>query len=153
MALSRLDQLYRQVILDHSNHPHHYGELTSADNEIELNNPTCGDVIKLQLQIQDNLIKDAKFVGHGCSISTASASMMCDAIIGKSIEQAKKMIIQFLELVQGSEVNLIDDLEEVEVLKGVVKFPARIKCATLAWKALEQGLDQDKDEVLIKQQH
>lgn len=142
MALSKLDQLYRQVILDHSSHPHHYGEMCDAGCEIELNNPTCGDVIKLQLDIEDDLIQNAQFTGHGCSISTASASMMCDAIIGENVEDAKKMIDQFLQLVQGKEVKLTEKMAEVEVLSGVQKFPARIKCATLAWKALENGLNQ-----------
>lgn len=155
MALSKLDQLYRQVILDHSKHPHHYGSLAIKNNEIELNNPTCGDVIKLQIQLDNHLQKvtDAKFTGHGCSISTASASMMCDAIIGQDVQTAQKMIEQFLHLVQGEDVELDEALEEVAVLQGVAKFPARIKCATLAWKALEQALDSEDKTSLVQQQH
>ncbi|MCB8606583.1 SUF system NifU family Fe-S cluster assembly protein, partial [Veillonella nakazawae] len=81
---SKLDNLYRQIILDHSSHPHHYGTLDQSSQQIELNNPTCGDVIHLELAIDDQgLIQDIAFHGHGCSISTASASMMTDAVIGK----------------------------------------------------------------------
>ena len=147
MALSKLDQLYKQVILDHSSHPHHYGTLDHSVQEIELNNPTCGDVIKLQLQIKDGIIENAAFTGHGCSISTASASMMCDAIIGKSEKEAEQLLNQFLQLVQGVDIEVDDSLAELEVLSGVSKFPARIKCATLAWKALEQSIES-KQEVI-----
>lgn len=83
MALSKLENLYRHVILDHSSHPHNYGTLENADEQIELNNPTCGDVITLQLAMDGDTITAAKFSGHGCSISTASASMMTDVVIGK----------------------------------------------------------------------
>lgn len=81
MALSKLDNLYRQVILDHSSHPHHHGTLDASSQTIELNNPTCGDVIELDVAIEDGVIKDIAFQGSGCSISTASASMMTDAVL------------------------------------------------------------------------
>ena len=86
MALSKLDNLYRQVILDHSAHPHHHGSLGEASHAVELNNPTCGDVIRLQVAIQEGVIKDIAFDGSGCSISTASASMMTEAVICKTLE-------------------------------------------------------------------
>lgn len=91
MGLSKLDNLYRQVILDHSSHPHHRGSLTDSTSKIELNNPTCGDVIELQVDVKDGIIKNIAFDGSGCSISTASASMMTDAVIGKSIEEAEHL--------------------------------------------------------------
>ena len=87
MALSRLDNLYRAVILDHSNHPHHRGSLDTG-TQIDLNNPTCGDVIKLSVAFDGDTISDIAFDGSGCSISTSSASMMTDAVIGKSKEEA-----------------------------------------------------------------
>ncbi|MDT2831871.1 SUF system NifU family Fe-S cluster assembly protein [Vagococcus carniphilus] len=145
MALSRLENLYRQVILDHTSHPRNKGTLNEATSQIELNNPTCGDVIQLQLQIKDDVIEDVKFDGHGCSISMASASMMTTAIIGKTEKEAIEIIASFLELVQGEEVDDKKKLGDAQMLSGVAKFPARIKCATLAWKALERGIIQDNE--------
>ncbi|MFC0233949.1 Fe-S cluster assembly sulfur transfer protein SufU [Vagococcus entomophilus] len=145
MALSKLDNLYRQVILDHSSHPHHHGVLDQATNQIEMNNPTCGDVIQLQFVLDaQQVIQDIRFSGSGCSISTASASMMSDAMIGKSEAEALHLIQEFSELVQGQEIKHLDELGDAAMLSGVAKFPARIKCATLAWKALGRALAEQK---------
>lgn len=143
MALSKLENLYRQVILDHSSHPHHHGTLGDSSKKIEMNNPTCGDVIELQVDIQDDIIKDIAFSGSGCSISTASASMMTDAVIGKSVAEAEELAEAFSQLVQGNEVSDDEKLGDASMLKNVSKFPARIKCATLAWKALEKAVEND----------
>lgn len=141
MALSKLDNLYRQVILDHSSHPHHHGSLEKSSQRIEMNNPTCGDVIHLEIDTEDGIIKNIAFSGHGCSISTASASMMTEAVIGKTTEEVAELSESFSQLVQGNEVENLDDLGDAAMLSGVAKFPARIKCATLAWKALEKALE------------
>jgi len=141
MALSRLDNLYRQVILDHSSHPHHHGSLEKSNQRIELNNPTCGDVIHLELNMENDVIQDIAFSGHGCSISTASASMMTEAVLGKTLAEAMELSESFSQLVQGNDVAELDKLGDAAMLGGVAKFPARIKCATLAWKALEKALD------------
>lgn len=141
MALSKLDNLYRQVILDHSSHPHHHGLLEDSTDQVEMNNPTCGDEIRLQLKIEDGIIQDVRFDGSGCSISTASASMMTDVLIGKTESQALEMAEQFSQMVQGQKVDT-SDLGDAAILSGVAKFPARIKCATLGWKALERALDE-----------
>lgn len=143
MALSKLENLYRQVILDHSSYPHHHGLLEDATNQVEMNNPTCGDEIQLQLKIVDGVIEDVRFAGSGCSISTASASMMADAIIGKTEEEALTMIDQFSQMVQGEETDT-KQLGDAAILSGVAKFPARIKCATLGWKALERAIEERK---------
>ena len=143
MALSKLDNLYRHVILDHSSHPHHRGTLTESTNKIEMNNPTCGDVIELQVEIKDGKINNIAFDGSGCSISTASASMMTDAVIGKTIAEAEQLTDDFLLLVQGKEVADLEPLGDAAMLSGVAKFPARIKCATLAWKALGKAMEED----------
>ena len=135
MALSKLENLYRHVILDHSSHPHNYGTLENADEQIELNNPMDGDTITA-----------AKFSGHGCSISTASASMMTDVVIGKTKTEAVALAEEFFLLVQDKIEPNEKHLGEAIVLNGVAKFPARIKCATLAWKALERAIIQDKKE-------
>ncbi|MER2041950.1 MAG: Fe-S cluster assembly sulfur transfer protein SufU [Desemzia incerta] len=142
MGLSKLDQLYRQVILDHSQHPHHYGTLDESTHTIELNNPTCGDVIQLHFLIEGNRITDIRFSGHGCTISKASASMMTDLMVGKTLEEALQLEKQFSLLVQGEEVQDVEELGDAILLSGVAKFPARIKCATLSWKALEKALSE-----------
>lgn len=148
MALSKLDQLYRQVILDHSNHPHHKGLRQEAtDHLIEMNNPTCGDVIQLQVFVDEaGTITDVRFDGHGCSISMASASMMSDVLIGKTLKEGQQLAEDFSQLVQGNAVNEAP-LADAALLGGVAKFPARIKCATLAWKAFERATAPNgKDE-------
>ncbi|GEK88978.1 nitrogen fixation protein NifU [Alkalibacterium putridalgicola] len=145
MALTKLDQLYRAVILDHSQHPRRRGELDKATTQIELKNPTCGDVIQVQLELENNIIKDVRFDGSGCTISMASASMMTDAILGKSLDEALMLSKEFSGLVQGEDPEHEDDLGDAMMLSGVAKFPARIKCATLSWKALEKAL-ADKDQ-------
>lgn len=143
MALSKLDNLYRQVILDHSSHPHHFGTLDDSNKKITMNNPTCGDVIELELDVQDGIIKNIAFQGSGCSISTASASMMTDAVIGKTVEEAEKLADEFSQMVQGNDISekAEDQLGDAAMLSGVAKFPARIKCATLGWKALEGAVE------------
>ncbi|MGY3704827.1 SUF system NifU family Fe-S cluster assembly protein [Vagococcus martis] len=154
MALSRLDNLYRQVILDHTNHPHNKGVLDEATSQIELNNPTCGDVIQLQLVMKDGVIDDIAFDGHGCSISMASASMMTDAVKGKTEKEAIEIIADFLELVQGENIGEKKKvLKDAQMLGGVAKFPARIKCATLAWKALERGIIEENQTVVTEELH
>ena len=140
MALSKLDNLYRQVILDHSSHPHHHGQLQDGKT-VDLNNPTCGDVIKLSLKLDGGTITDIAFDGSGCSISTASASMMTDTVIGKKSEEALELADIFSEMVQGKTDDRQEKLGDGALLSGVAKFPQRIKCATLAWNALKKALE------------
>lgn len=142
MALSKLDNLYRQVILEHGQHPRHYGELNNKTNEIEMFNPTCGDEITLQVKIVDQKIQDIKFQGQGCTISKASASMMAEELVGKDIKTCQVAAQAFSKLVMGEEITDSEDelLGDAVVLAGVQQFPARIKCATLAWKGLAQVL-------------
>lgn len=137
-----LDDLYRRVIMDHYKKPRNRGKLDENSVTIELNNPTCGDRISLQLIIEDNIVKDARHTGEGCSISISSASMMTEAIKGKTVNQALDYADRFSHLMQGEEVTF-DDYEDLEALSGVNKFPARIKCATLAWNALKKGINEN----------
>ncbi|MGY3765458.1 Fe-S cluster assembly sulfur transfer protein SufU [Vagococcus vulneris] len=155
MALSRLDNLYRQVILDHTTNPHNKGVIEHATSTVELNNPTCGDVIQLQMTVDGGVITDVKFDGHGCSISMASASMMTEAVKGKTEKEAMEIIGSFLELVQGEELDKAHkkQLGDAQMLSGVAKFPARIKCATLSWKALERGIIQETETITAEQEH
>jgi len=138
--MNNLDTLYRQVIMDHYKNPKNRGELDGDSLTVDMNNPTCGDRIQLQLQLEDDVVKDAKFQGEGCSISMSSASMMTEAIKGKTIEEALEMSKAFSDMMLGKEVDMDEEFGDTMALQGVSKFPARIKCATLAWKAMEKGV-------------
>lgn len=140
-----LDDLYRRVIMDHYQKPRNRGTIENGAVTVELNNPTCGDRISLQMQVEHDIIKDAKFIGEGCSISLASASMMTEAVKGLNVDEAVKLSHMFSNMMKGEDVDVeAFPLEDVVALQGVSKFPARIKCATLAWKALEQVAEQNK---------
>lgn len=142
MSFNNLDQLYRQVIMDHYKNPRNKGSLEDGTLTIDMNNPTCGDRIHLTMNVENGVVKDAKFDGDGCSISMASASMMTQNIKGKDIEVAMKMSAIFSDMMQGKDYDDSIDLGDLEALQGVAKFPARIKCATLAWKAMEKGVKE-----------
>ncbi|WP_047979629.1 Fe-S cluster assembly sulfur transfer protein SufU [Ornithinibacillus contaminans] len=140
MSFNNLDTLYRQVIMDHYKNPRNRGVVEGDALTIDMNNPTCGDRIQLQLQVEDGIVKDAKFEGEGCSISMSSASMMTQAVKGKKVTDALEMSKLFSNMMLGEEIETDLDLGDIEALSGVSKFPARIKCATLAWKAMEKGV-------------
>ncbi|MBO7745286.1 SUF system NifU family Fe-S cluster assembly protein [Paenibacillus sp. MWE-103] len=138
-----LDDLYRRVIMDHYKNPRNRGSLDDDSLTINLNNPTCGDRITLQLQVEDDIVKQAKFTGEGCSISMSSASMMTEAVKGKTTEEALALAEKFSSFIKG-EIAEFDELEDIEALSGVTKFPARIKCATLSWNALRKGIEHQQ---------
>ena len=137
----QLDDLYRRVIMDHYKKPRNRGTFDADVVTIDLNNPTCGDRISLQLQVNDGIVEAARYTGEGCSISMSSASMMTEAIKGKTLEQALELADRFSAMVKGEDVTF-DEYEDIEALSGVCKFPARIKCATLAWNALRKGIEE-----------
>ncbi|MDQ0114426.1 Fe-S cluster assembly sulfur transfer protein SufU [Paenibacillus harenae] len=139
----QLDDLYRRVIMDHYKNPRNRGTMDDEAVTINLNNPTCGDRISLQLQVEGGKVVDAKYTGEGCSISMSSASMMTEAVKGKTFDEALNMAERFSGLMKGEDVEF-NELEDIEALSGVNKFPARIKCATLAWNALRKGIDNEK---------
>ncbi|MFJ5713797.1 Fe-S cluster assembly sulfur transfer protein SufU [Neobacillus sp. NPDC093127] len=143
---SNLDALYRRVIMDHYKKPRNRGVLEDGSHTINMNNPTCGDRIQLSLKVEDGIVVDAKQEGEGCSISMSSASMMTQAIKGKKVEDALVLSKVFSDMMQGKEIDEDLDLGDIEALQGVSKFPARIKCATLAWKAMEKGLKEEEQE-------
>ena len=129
--------------MDHYKNPRNKGSLEEDSVTIDMNNPTCGDRIHLTLKAEDGIVKDAKFDGEGCSISMSSASMMTQIIKGKKIEEALELADIFSKMMLGEEFDVDKyDLGDVEALQGVAKFPARIKCATLAWKAMEKGVKE-----------
>ncbi len=152
-----LEDLYREIILDHYRSPRNRGELESPPaTKSEGFNPLCGDEVVLYLLVEDGNVADVKIGGQGCSISQASTSMMSAAVKGKTVEEARKLISAFKALMSIHEsklegesdgTDLQDELDgvrlgDLEALQGVVKFPVRIKCATLAWNTLQQGLDE-----------
>ncbi len=150
--MNNLDDLYREIILDHYRSPRNRGELESPSARVEGFNPLCGDEIVIYLRVEDGVISDVKMTGHGCSISQASSSMMSTAIKGKTLEQAHRVIDRFKEMMTLKERSLdeaeepsepdLRSLGELAALAGVVKFPVRIKCATLSWNTLAQALDE-----------
>lgn len=144
MSSNNLDQLYRRVIMDHYKTPRNKGALDTNSVNIEMNNPTCGDRIQLTLQVEDGIVKDAKFDGEGCSISMASASMMTQAVKGQDVDTALKLSHIFSDMMLGKDYDDSIDLGDIEALQGVSQFPARIKCATLAWKAMEKGVQSEE---------
>jgi nitrogen fixation NifU-like protein len=137
----QLDDLYRRVIMDHYKSPRNSGQLEGGVT-IEMNNPTCGDKISLQLEVEDGIVKNAKFVGDGCSISMSSASMMTVAVKGKTLDEVVALADNFSSMMKGEAIEF--DYEDIDALSGVSKFPARIKCATLAWNAVRKGAIQSK---------
>ncbi len=146
MTRNNLDQLYRSVIMDHYKNPRNKGVLEENNVTIDMNNPTCGDVIHLTLKVEDGIVRDAKFEGEGCSISMASASMMTQIVKNKDLDTAKKYANLFSDMMLGKEIDESIDLGDIEALSGVAKFPARIKCATLAWKAMEKGVTEESEK-------
>ena len=145
MSFNNLDQLYRSVIMDHYKNPRNKGSLENDSVTIDMNNPTCGDRIHLTLKISNGIVEDAKFDGEGCSISMSSASMMTQIVKGKELDEALELADIFSKMMLGEEYDTEKyDLGDVEALHGVAKFPARIKCATLAWKAMEKGVKNEK---------
>jgi len=137
---AELDDLYREVILDHYRNPRHRGSLESATVAHEGYNPLCGDQITVSLLMDGGVIRDIAFSGQGCSISQSSASMMTEAVAGKTEEEAEALFRDFTAMMQGTEEEAPESLGDLEALMGVRKFPVRVKCATLAWHTLEEAL-------------
>jgi nitrogen fixation NifU-like protein len=152
-----LEDLYREIILDHYRAPRNRGELpVPPARKVEGFNPLCGDEVVLYLEVDGDTVTDLKISGQGCSISQASTSMMSAAVKGKPVAEARRLIRAFKALMsihesklegEGDGDDLSADLDgvrlgDLEALQGVVKFPVRIKCATLAWNTLQQGLDE-----------
>lgn len=148
-------ELYQEVIIDHNRNPRNFHEMSDASNSAEGFNPLCGDKLSLFLKIMDNKITDASFIGCGCAISTASASLMTEALKGKSIDEAHHLFHQFHELMTVEnfvEKTRSDDIGKLSILSGVRVFPSRIKCATLAWHTLEAALKKQSRPVSTEEE-
>ncbi len=131
-------ELYTQVIMDHYQRPRNRGVLENADLEEHLLNPLCGDEVTVYAVFDGDRVADVKFDGRGCSISQASASMMTERLVGKSRAEAEKEIQSFKAMMVGEEE--FPETDDLAALKGVIQYPSRIKCATLAWTAFQHGL-------------
>ena len=141
-----LQSLYQELILQHYRHPRNRGKLEEPDVEVRMHNPVCGDDLTLQMRVREGRIEAARFSGQGCSISQASASMMAQQLEGKSLEEADALAARFIEMMHGSEEAARDrTLGDLRALAGVSKFPVRIKCALLAWNALQEAGKEVRD--------
>ncbi len=141
-----LRELYRDLILDHARSPRHFGKLDDASNRAEGINPLCGDKLKVYLKIKDDgVISDASFEGSGCAISVASASLLTETVIGLTTDSALSYVDAVLAALAGQQKDPADvQLGKLAALQGVREFPSRVKCATLAWRALNAAIHDDK---------
>ena len=141
-----LTTLYRAVIMDHYKSPRNKGLIKQSPYHfVHLNNPSCGDDMHVSLRVEGGNILDIRHDGHGCSICCSSASVMSELLKGKSIDEATEIINDFYEMVKGNEIADEERMDEAIAYKSVSQFPARIKCATLAWKAMEEALKQNEE--------
>lgn len=142
--MNDIENLYRQVIMDHYKNPRNKG--LKGYPHVHMKNPSCGDDITIEAKIEDNIVKEINFQGSGCSICCSSASVLTEVLKGKTVEEVKELINKYYAMIKGENVTDEEALEEALVYEGVSKFPARIKCATISWKALEKLLNGEADE-------
>lgn len=148
---AELRELYREVILDHSRRPRNYGDLEGANRSADGFNPLCGDRLRLHLRVEDGVVRGAAFTGQGCAISTASASLLTEMIRGREEAGALRLVEAFRRLASGEEPpgseggagEPAEDLGKLGVFAGVRDYPARVKCATLAWHTLRSAIAED----------
>jgi len=142
-----LRELYQEIIIDHNRNPRNCHEMAEPTVEAKGFNPLCGDKLTVYLLLADGLIKDISFVGCGCAISQASASLMTDALMGKTIEEAHALFEKFHSMLTSDDDIQTLAIDKLTVLAGVRAYPARVKCATLAWHTLEAALKKDREVV------
>jgi len=147
--MSALRELYQEVILDHNKSPRNFRKMADATRKVDGYNPLCGDHYTVFLKIRDGIIEDISFEGAGCAISKASASVMSAMVKGKTREEAESLFRMFHDLVVGGSdpVDAMDKLGTLAAFSGVSEFPARVKCATLAWHTLHAALSSDERRV------
>jgi nitrogen fixation protein NifU and related proteins len=146
--MSELSDLYQEVILEHNKNPRNFREIENATHTADGHNPLCGDALKVYLNIENNQVTDVAFKGSGCAISKASASMMTQAVKGKTKAEAETLFSEFQKMVTGELDIETDDnsLGKLKIFAGVLEFPARVKCASLSWHTVHAALN-DKEEV------
>jgi nitrogen fixation NifU-like protein len=145
--MADLRELYQEVIFDHYKRPRNFRSLPDADCSAEGHNPLCGDRITVYLKTKDGVIEDVSFEGAGCAISTASASLMTEVLKGRSLVDVQRLFAGFHAMVTDAEAGAHPELGKLEVLSGVREFPARVKCATLAWHTLNAALHHQQATV------
>ena len=145
--MSDLQDLYQQVIIDHNHNPRNFKEIEQASHSAKGHNPLCGDKIDIYIIIKDNLITDVGFTGSGCAISKASSSLMTEALVGKSIDEAGHLFEKVHDMLTNGKAD-IEGIGKLAVLSGVHKFPARVKCAILPWRTLKNALE-NKDQIAV----
>ena len=145
--MSELDDVYNDVIMEHSMNSYNKKQLKEADFSELGHNPNCGDEIKLEVKLNNNIIEDMAFTGHGCAISQASTSVMIDTLKGKTVEQAKEIIETFIKMIKREETDdeKLKILEDAIAFKNIANMPARVKCALLAWHTLEDLLNKGEE--------
>jgi nitrogen fixation NifU-like protein len=147
---AEIEELYQEVILDHSRRPRNFGDLADAAVRVHGDNPACGDEIHLGVKFDtEGGLQDIKFTGHGCAISQASASLMTMKLRGKNRAEVMEMLHAFHNLVTDETSEAPKSLGDLQAMRGVRKFPQRVKCAMLAWRAVEQALEQGTGEASI----
>lgn len=144
-----IQDLYQELIVDHSRRPRNFHPLTNANRKAEGFNPLCGDKLTVYMRVENGVIKDLAFEGSGCAISVASASLMTQQLIGKTEKEAEQLFNGFHDMVtaEGDDAAMHNDLGKLTVLAGVRQYPSRIKCATLCWHTLNAALNQLSDTV------
>lgn len=145
-----LRELYQEIIIDHNRNPRNHRAIEHATNQARGYNPLCGDKLTVYIQINHERVQDISFIGCGCAISQASASLMTDALQGKTVTEAHQLFERFHRMVTEDSTTPDLDLDKLSVLAGVRAFPARVKCATLAWHTLEAALKQDETTVITE---
>lgn len=146
MSDLNLRELYQEVIIDHSRHPRNFHKIENPSHHAEGFNRLCGDQLTLYLQLENDVIKEVSFIGSGCAISTASASLMTEHLKGKTTVEAEKIFQRFHQLLT-TETNETENLGKLTILTGVREYPSRVKCATLAWHTLHAALTNDTKSV------
>ena len=143
--MSRLRQLYEQMILDHNKNPRNFKHVELCTHYSHGHNPLCGDDYKVMIIVKNDIIEDIGFIGDGCAISKASGSMMTEKLIGLPIDDVKVIKNQFLELITSNE-EFTADIGKLKVFEGIKQYPVRVKCAALTWRALEDALENTTKE-------
>lgn len=139
--MNDLQELYREVILDHNRRPRNFGELADADRVIEGVNPLCGDKLTLYVKLKDGTVTDISFQGSGCAISVASSSLMTERVKGTTVASTLRLFGKVHDMLTGAQEPSPDELDKLAALAGVREYPTRVKCASLAWHALRAALD------------
>lgn len=135
--------IYTAALMEHNAHPDYKYDMDAPTAALDGVNPSCGDELVLALRVEDGVIEEAAFTGHGCAVSQASADMMADLVTGETVEEARRLTSLFLSMVKGEELSSaeLEDLDEAAELESISRMPARVKCAELAWRTLERMLD------------